>query len=325
MNEGGKGEARVGLETQRWVVPMLSSAAASIFTGIALVATRYVVHQTDGLTVAMLRYCVAAACLVPTAALFYPLGVARKDFLSIGALGVLYFGFFPWSISAAMQYTTASSGAIVLACTPAVTLVLAALWGSESLSTRKCSGVLLAILGAAIAIGETAILRESTSWFGQVLMVLATLSGAVYAVFSKPYLGKYPPVVVTAIAMGAGAGALLTIWLASDFPTTGLPDLNSAGWLVILYIGAIGGALSFFLYAWALGRTAPTATMILLPLNPMAAIVAGVAFLGEPLNSGLFIGLAFVILGIFLVINTKGAAKPGPMVTAKVNHEIPPA
>jgi drug/metabolite transporter (DMT)-like permease len=304
---------------------MLSSAAASIITGIALVATRYVVHQTDGLTVATLRYCVATVCLLPMAALVYPVDVRKRDFLAIAALGVLYFCIFPWSISSAMQYTTASSGAIVLACTPAVTLVLAALWGSESLSARKCSGVLLAILGAAVAIGGTAALLEATSWIGQVLMILATLAGAVYAVFSKAYVAKYPPVVVTAIAMGAGASTLLLIWLFRDLPTTGLPNLDTAGWLVILYIGAIGGALSFFLYAWALGRTAPTATMILLPLNPMTAMVAGVAFLDEPLNSGLFLGLALVIGGIFLVINTKAAAKSGVAAASKVNHDIPPA
>jgi drug/metabolite transporter (DMT)-like permease len=325
MTEGGIGDDRAGLGAQRWVVPMLSSAAASIITGIALVATRYVVHQTDGLTVAMLRYCVATACLLPLAALFYPVDVRKRDFLAIALLGILYFCIFPWSISSAMQFTTASSGAIVLACTPAVTLVLASLWGSESLSARKCAGVLLAILGAAVAIGGTAALLEATSWTGHILMILATLTGAVYAVFSKDYLAKYPPVVVTAIAMGAGASTLLLIWLVRDLPTTGLPNLNTAGWLVILYIGAIGGALSFFLYAWALGRTAPTATMILLPLNPMAAMVTGVAFLGEPLNSGLFFGLALVITGIFLVINTRAAAKPGVEVASKVNHDIPPA
>ncbi len=325
MTDGGDGDDRAGPGAQRWVVPMLSSAAASIITGIALVATRYVVHQTDGLTVAMLRYCVATACLLPMAALVYPVDIRKRDFLAIAALGILYFCFFPWSISSAMQFTTASSGAIVLACTPAVTLVLAALWGSESLSARKCSGVLLAILGAAVAIGGTAALLEAASWIGQALMILATVAGAVYAVLSKAYLAKYPPVVVTGIAMGAGAITLLLIWSFRDLPTTGLPSLDATGWLVILYIGAIGGALSFFLYAWALGRTAPTATMILLPLNPMTAMVAGVAFLGEPLNAGLFLGLALVVAGIFLVINTKAVTEPGAAAESKVNHDIPPA
>ncbi len=303
---------------------MLCSAAASIITGVALVATRYVVAEADGLTVAMLRYCVATACLLPAAAIFYPLDVAKKDLFFIVALGMLYFGIFPWCISSAMQFTTASAGSIVLACTPAVTLILAGLWGSETMTARKCLGVTLAILGAAVAIGGALVVLTTASWYGHALMIAATVFGAVYAVFSKPYLVKYPPLVVTAIAMGAGAAMLLCIWLFTHL-ASGLPQLDSRGWLVILFIGAIGGALSFFLYAWALGRTAPTATMILLPLNPMAAIFTGVLFLGEPLTSGLFIGLALVIFGIFLVIDMARATKSSVVVAAKVEHEIPPA
>jgi drug/metabolite transporter (DMT)-like permease len=303
---------------------MLGAAAASIITGIALVATRYVVHQTDGLTVAMLRYCVATACLLPPAVIFHPVAVARRDFIGIAALGILYFGIFPWCISAAMRFTTASAGSIVLACTPAVTLILAGLWGSEVMTARKCLGVTLAIIGAGIAIGGTTAMLAGTGWYGHALMIAATVCGAVYAVFSQRYLVKYPPIVVSAIAMGAGAASLLCVWLVTDLPA-GLPELDAKGWLLILFIGAIGGALSFFLYAWALGRTAPTATMILLPLNPMAAILTGVLFLGEPLSAGLFTGLALVIFGIFLVIDMKGATKPRVMVAAKVKHEIPPA
>jgi drug/metabolite transporter (DMT)-like permease len=65
--------------------------------------------------------------------------------------------------------------------------------------------------------------------------------------------------------------------------------------------------------------------MILLPLNPMAAMITGVAFLDEPLNGGLFFGLALVITGIFLVINTRAATRPGVAAASKVDHEIPPA
>src|SRR5690349_4737308 len=38
------------------LAPVLASASASVITGTALVATRYVVVQADGLTVAALRY-----------------------------------------------------------------------------------------------------------------------------------------------------------------------------------------------------------------------------------------------------------------------------
>ena len=285
---------------------MLTSATASVITGTALVATRFVVPQTDGLTVATLRYVVAAVCLLPFALGFHRVDIPARDLFAIVVLGILYFCIFPWCISSAMQFTTASGGSIVLACTPAATLLLGAARGSEQLTIRKGLGVTAATIGAAAAIkGSTAGIGDM-SWAGDALMVLATLCGAVYAVFSKPYVAKYPALTVTAIAMAAGAAALVSIWLAWDLPT-GLPKLDTAGWWAILYMGAAGGAFSFFLYAWSLGRTAPTATMISLPLNPIAAIIAGAFFLGEPLPPELFVGLAFVMLGIYLVANPLSA------------------
>jgi drug/metabolite transporter (DMT)-like permease len=289
---------------ERPLLPVAASAAASLITGTALVATRYVVPHTDGLTVATLRYLIAAACLVPLVPVFFRFNIALRDLIPIAILGVLYFCIFPWCISAAMQYTTASGGAIILACTPAVTLLLANLQGSEAWSVRKGFGVTFAIVGAVVAIVGAAAPLGLSTWRGDGLMVLATIVGAVYAVLSKPYLAKYPPLTVTAIAMGAGALALLATWMVEDV-AAGAPRLDGPGWIAILYIGIAGGALSFFLYAWALRRTAATVTMILLPLNPIAALAAGALWLGEPLNAWLFVGLALVVTGIVLVVNVR--------------------
>jgi drug/metabolite transporter (DMT)-like permease len=282
--------------------PIVSSAIASTLTGTALVVTRYVVPQTDGLTIATLRYILAAGCLLLLVPICRRLMVAGRDLPAIVALGVLYFGMFPWCISAAMQYTTASEGAIILASTPAATLLLGGLNGSESLSFRKGVGVVCAALGAAVAYKGTVLdLAASDVSLGTALMVMAAVSGAVYAVYSKPYVTKYSPLTVTSIAMGAGAIALSLVWLIGD-RAIGLPRFDLFGWLAIFYIGIAGGAMSFFLYAWALGRASPTTIMILLPLNPIAALVAGSLWLGEPLGSGLFIGLGFVIVGVLLVV-----------------------
>ena len=285
---------------------VLASAGASIITGTALVATRFVVTQADGLTIATLRYIVAAACLLSLVPAFYRIKVSGRDVFPIAGLGLLYFGLFPWCISSAMQFTTASGGAIILACTPAVTLLLGKLTGSEQWSMRKAFGVAFAILGAGIAINNSGFGTGFITWRGDLLMIAATLLGAVYAVFSKPFLKKYSPLTVTALAMGAGACSLLVLWSVAELPRTGLPRLDNAGWLSILYIGIAGGALSFFLYAWALGRTSATTMMILLPLNPISAIFAGALILKEPLTFELFAGLALVIIGIILVVGLGG-------------------
>jgi drug/metabolite transporter (DMT)-like permease len=279
----------------------LAAALASVITGTALVATRYVVPESDGLTIATLRYVVAAACILPLVPVFGKMNVTMRDLFPIAGLGLLYFCLFPWCISAAMQFTTASEGATVLACTPAATLLLGSLTGSEEWSLRKGIGVVCAIVGAAVAIGVSGFDFAATTWRGNVLMILATLLGAIYAILSKPYLKKYSPLVVTAIAMSAGALGLLVLWMLAD-SSQGIPRLDSLEWMSILYIGIFGGALSFFLYAWALGQTAPTTTMILLPLNPIAALAAAALFLQEKLTLSLFFGLALVILGIVLVV-----------------------
>jgi drug/metabolite transporter (DMT)-like permease len=302
---------KAGESAEGWAVfPILSSAIASILTGTALVVTRYLVPQADGLSVAALRYILAAGCLLFLVPISRRLVVDRRDLLSIIALGVLYFGLFPWCISAAMRYTTASEGAIVLASTPAVTLLLGGLNGSETLSVSKGLGVICAALGAAVAYKGTVLDPAATDVsLGTVLMLLAAVSGAVYAVFSKPYVVKYSPLTVTAIAMGAGAIALSLAWLIGD-RAIGLPRFDLFGWLAISYIGIAGGAVSFFLYAWALGCASPTTIMILLPLNPIAALVAGSLWLSEPLGVGIFVGLALVIVGIILVVAPNRGVPP---------------
>jgi drug/metabolite transporter (DMT)-like permease len=305
------------VDRHRMLLPVVCSASASVITGIALVVTRFVVEQADPLTIATLRYMLAAACLVPLVPAFHRFNVSLADVIPIAGLGILYFGLFPWCITAAMQYTSASQGAIVLASTPALTLLVAWLRGVEALSFRKALGVALGLLGAAVALGGGEAIGSDSEWLGNGLMAFATLCGAVYAVFSKPFLSKYPALTVTALAMAAGGTTLAVLW-SLTVAAHGVPTLDGAGWLAILYIGIAGGALSFFLYAWALGRTAATATMIFLPLNPIAALTAGALWLDEPLSAGLFAGLALVVCGIALVIG------PGDTATAaQAAVEIP--
>ena len=285
--------------------PVFAAATASVITGTALVATRFVVLTSDGLTIATLRYVIAAICLLILVPLVKRKGIAPRDFAAIAALGLLYFCFFPWCISSAMEFTTASNGAVVLACTPAATLLLGRVTGREQWSASKVIGVIFAVFGVATAIGGARFDLDAPAWRGDFLMILATLFGAVYAIFSKPYLDKYSPLTVTATAMAAGAVGLLGFWTPFEL-SQGIPHFDTAMWLSVLYIGTAGGAFSFFLYAWALGQTAPTVTMIFLPLNPIAAIVAGALFLHEPLSLHLLLGLALVIIGILLVIGFKG-------------------
>src|SRR5271155_10744 len=87
--------------------PVLASAIASAITGTALVATRFVVSESDGLTIATVRYVIAAICLLSFVAFFDRITITLRDLFPIAGLGIIYFCFFPWCISSAMKFTTA--------------------------------------------------------------------------------------------------------------------------------------------------------------------------------------------------------------------------
>jgi drug/metabolite transporter (DMT)-like permease len=59
--------------------------------------------------------------------------------------------------------------------------------------------------------------------------------------------------------------------------------------------------------------------MIVLPLNPITAMLTGALLLAEPVSVELLAGLALVIIGIMLVVGL-----PGSAVTERSALETPP-
>jgi len=136
----------------------IAAATAALSAGAAVVATRIAVGETDPVTLSFYRYAIAALCMAPVLPFVWPRSrIPASEFVKIALLGVVFFGFFPWAFSAALQYTTAARGAIGLATIPIQTLLVAALFGREVLSRRKLLSVGLAFSGIAVIFGPAAL------------------------------------------------------------------------------------------------------------------------------------------------------------------------
>ena len=281
----------------------LAAATAAISAGASVVATRMAVGEIEPVSVALLRYAVAAPCMAP----FLLMGRSGRerlrgaDWCAIAALGALFFGLFPWAFSAALEHTTAARGSVGLATIPIVTLLLAAAFGHERLSGLKAVSVVLAFAGVATAIGPAAIAGTVGPMvlLGDGLMMLAVLCGAGYSAFARPYLRRFGPLFVTALGMlfGLALLALLTSLLGS---WQGLPALSARGWAAVIFLGTVGGALQFALYTWALKWIAPSRTAIYLTLNPLSAMALATVLLGESVTLELLLGFMLVSVGIVL-------------------------
>ncbi len=294
------------------VLANIAAAAAALSAGAAVVATRLVVGETDPVTLAFYRYIVAVVCLLPILPFVWPKNpIPSGDVLKIAILGALFFGIFPWAFSASLQYTTAPRGAIGLATIPIQTLIVAVLFGRERLNRNKAISVSLAFVGIIIVFGPQALeARGSDIFLGDGLMLLAAFSAALYSVFGRTTLGQYGPLFVTVLMMMFGILALSPLAIASG-ALDAVPEFTRDGWLALLFLGTFGGAIQFSLFAWALRWLAPTRTVIYLTLNPVSAMMLGMAVLGEAITIELLAGLIFILSGIFVANLPKREAGRG--------------
>lgn len=281
------------------LLPMLAAAMAAILGGSAAVATRFVLPESDGLSVAFLRTAGSTLLILAIALATVRLRYRLKDLPIVLGLGIMQFTGFAFLFHAAFEYVPAARGALVLSTMPILTLGLAVLVGREKLSAMKLIGGLLALGGVAIALGDRAAAQGPDVWKGDALMFAGAALGAVYNVLAGFMLRTYNAVALTTLQVAVGSSALfIIVCLRGDF--SGITNISAPGWGAMLYLMTIGGIVPSLLWNWSLGRTAPSRAAITVTINPLCATLLGAVVLAEPITTRIFIGLLGVVAGIAL-------------------------
>ena len=291
------------------ILGVLAAVLSSALGGASIGATRYLAAVIDPLAIGVLRFGVGFLMLVPIAMLIGERWPARRDWPGLAGLGLLFFFVFPILFNAALIHTTAARGALALSTLPLLTLLIGAALGSEPPTARKLTGVLIAMGGVTLALVTDLEAAPAGAWQGDLLMIAAACCMALYNVWSKPFIGRSGPFVVTVVAMGVGA-ACLVLLAALNGSLAPLPTLGAGAWVAGFYLGAFGSALTFFLWAVALGRTSPTKVAIAITVNPIAAALVGAVLLDEPIGPSLVVGIVAVFIGIWTA--TTERRRPAP-------------
>ncbi|MEM7633477.1 MAG: DMT family transporter [Pseudomonadota bacterium] len=283
------------------VLAHLAAAVAALSAGTAVVATRFVIGETDPISLAFYRYLIGSLCFLPLLPFIWPKErVSASEFGKIAVLGLLFFCLFTWGFNAALEVIPAARGAVGLATVPIQTLIVAAIFGREAMTARKIASVAIAFAGIAIVFGPAAMnVSPDGTLFGDAAMLLGVFCAALYSVFSRASLMKHGPLFVTAIAMMFGALALLVLSLVTT-GVPGVPGFSTKGWIAVVFLGTFAGAIQFALFTWALRWLPPSMPVLYISLNPIMAMVLGVLLIGETVTWPLVFGLALVLTAILL-------------------------
>jgi drug/metabolite transporter (DMT)-like permease len=281
------------------VLGVAAAAASSALGGTSIGATRFIAGALDPLAIGAFRFGIGFVLLLPIILVRRMDWPRRRDLPAIIGLGLLFFALYPILFNAAFIYTTAAHGALTLATLPLLSIVIGALMGREVPTPRKTAGVFVAMAGVGVVMVTSLKSAADGAWRGDLLMLAAVICMAFYGVWSKPYLERAGTIPFTVVAMGAGGLALtlVTLMRGGFAPVAAFDGYQ---WSAVLYLGAIGGAFSFYLWSYALGHTSPTRVALTVTINPVTASLYGAFLLNEPMTATLLAGIVLVALGIWL-------------------------
>ena len=289
------------------VLAALAACLSTALGGSAFVAMRFLVTETEPVTIAFLRNFVAAVVLTIIAVVVIRRWPSPRELLVMGAMGAVFFGGLQLIFSNALVYTTASRGALAYTTAPFMTLLIAAAFGIERPTRQKFIGIVVATLGVVVALGQGAG-APPDAWIGDGLILIGALITAVFGVWSSRALQRHSPLVTVVAGVVPGSFLLFLFALATEAPTF-KPDLSPIGWAAMAYLGIGAAVISYTLWLWALRHTTPTLVSIALPVNPLMALFWGAILLGEDVTVEMLIGFALVICGIAIANWRRRAAR----------------
>jgi len=285
-------------------IGVLIAIVSSGLGGSAAAVTRYLAGGVDAITLAILRWVIGLALVLPVTIIFRAKWPPPADLPRVLALGACFFGLFFVLYNIAIGYTTAARASLALSTLPLQTMLVGALLGVESLTLRKSLGVAIAMFGvfAALALGLTA--APSGAWRGEAIMVAAVLCMAFYNVWSRPFIQRSSALGFLCVGMASGATILVVVGVLTGRGSV-LVDFSAAQWIAGIYLGLGGGAAAFILWVMALQRTTPTLVANTMTVNPIVAGLLATQLIAEPFTINLVGGVIVVFVGIWIATTSR--------------------
>jgi len=278
------------------ILAALAACLSTSLGGSAFVAIRFLVTETEPVTIAFLRNFTAAVVLGAIALAVVRRWPAPRELLMMGFMGALFFGGLQFIFSNAFAYTTSSRGALAYTITPFLTLTIGALFGIEKPTRQKIAGIVVATSGVVVALAQNAG-APPDAWIGDSLVVCGAFITATYGVWSARALKHHSPLVSVVAGVVPGSFFLWIVAEATGAPAF-TPELSTTGWLAIAYLGIGAAVMSYTLWLWALRHTTPTLVAVALPMNPLMALIWGSILLDEQVTFAMIVGFVLVIAGI---------------------------
>ena len=272
---------------------LLLFALLSLLWGIPYLLIKLAVAEVSVPFLVFARAAVGALALLPFALAQGSFEWLKTQWLAVASFCVVEM-VLPWGLITHGEVSIDSSTAgLLIAMTPAVTVALSKLMGSdERLGIRRWTGLFLGFAGVFV-------LALPTLGGGFLAVIEILLAAACYAlgsIIASRWLNDVPASALTAVCL-MGAAAIYAVPAALAWPTA-MPSTTAVASIVGL--GVFCTAIAFATYFLLVREIGPERAVVITYVAPAVSVAAGVLVLSEPLNMSILAAFALILCGSYL-------------------------
>ena len=223
----------------------------------------------------------------------------RRDLVTILLLGALGFGLYQVLWSTALRSTGAGESALIVAATPVLTALVAALVGTDSLSREKVVGIAVSMAGVLVVVASGHALSFDSGLVGPAMTLLASGAWAVYVALGATLLRRHSPLKTTSWAIVGGLCVMAPFGL---IPLIGfdLAAVPLGAWALLLFSAIVSVGVANVVTLHGVRLLGPTRVTSYQFLTPFITLVLAALLLAEPILPGQVLGGVVIGLGIVI-------------------------
>jgi drug/metabolite transporter (DMT)-like permease len=290
----------------RRLLGALSALTATSIWGGMYVVTDVVLEVVPPAVLLVMRYALALLVLGGASAIRRERSIARRDWGEIALIAFVGFGVSLLAQFGGTELSTAAAGAVITSATPAFIILFAWPLLREAPAPAKLVGLALATIGVLVVSlgGQPATQQSRDPLLGNLLLIVAAVTWALYTVLARRATRRYSSLAVTLAVTLLGI-PIVAPAAALELQARPIGALTPDVIAGILYVGVGSTAIAFYLWNKSFELLDAATASLFFFAQPVVGTLLSAVFLREPLGLAFFAGAALIGLGVLLALATE--------------------
>jgi drug/metabolite transporter (DMT)-like permease len=299
---------RAGLWLEAVPAPRLALAGLvllNLMWGGSLPATKLALLSFGPFSLAAARLILASALFLLVLGPNALRAVSVGDALRMAGLGVIGFTGVQVFQAVGTGQTSGATATVLASTSPLWIALLAPILLGENLRLAAVLGVLLALLGVAAitGLGPGQATGVSGAPIGNLIVLLSSVSSALYTVLGKGLARRYSPLMLCGIS--CLGGALASLPLAAWELSADAASPTVLAWALLAYLGVLVTFVGFAVWFWGLRALPAAQAGALIFLQPLSGLVLAILVLGDRPTPSFLVGCVLVLAGVYLAVGAR--------------------